>query len=177
MKRYIPLFLILMVALPFSCTKQDREATILTQEANIDRYLSSKFPDSTVIRLNGSNKVVLTKVVSKDSLEFGDSLYFYYAGFIFSNGPGTMFATNWEEAAEANKFYLTNPDYSIMKVKYERNSFIPGLTHGLFGVREGEQSVIVFSAKYGFNNTSVYNIPKLSPLLYQVFIDKVIKAQ
>lgn len=170
MKKAILLFIMSVTLL--SCSS-DKEATIINQESSIDTYITRTFPDSLVIRNNGSNRVVMSRNTDADSLSFGDSLYFYYAGYVFTSAPSSLFATNIEELG--TKFAITNPDYSPMKILFTENCMVPGLVNGLYGTREGEHSIIIFSAKYGFYNDIVYNIPKLSALLYEVFIWKVIK--
>lgn len=153
-----------------SCTKQDRENTIISQEAAIDTYISS-LSGVTVIRNNGANRVVLT-AGSGEVATVGDSLYIKYAGYIFSNGKGGLFVTNDSTIALENGFH---PQASPEKIKLGETDLISGLKTGLEGVTQGEHCYILFSAKYGYNNTVVYNVPKLSPLFFEVWIDKVIK--
>ena len=52
---------------------------------------------------------------------------------------------------------------------------ISGLVNGLYGVRQGEHCILLFSARYGFYDSYVYNIPKLSALAYEIWVDRVIK--
>lgn len=167
-----PLLILAALFLMYSCASE-KEAKIISQEANIDSYISRQFKDSLVIRNSGSNRIVLFRDVAADSLAFGDSLYLYYAGYVFTSGPSTIFATNVESLAD--KFKITNPDFSPKKILFTQDSMIPGLVNGLIGAREGEHSIIIFSAKYGFYDDKVYNIPQLSALLYEVFVDRVVK--
>lgn len=160
-----------------ACTRQDEEATMIAQEEQIDQFISRQ-TDKQVFRRNGSNRIVLEPgEASADSLEFGDSLRFFYAGYIFSNGPGSLFATNHAETAAGNGFSLTDASYEPVSVRFRSGELIPGLENGLFGVRSGEHAYIVFSAKYGFGKETVYNIPKLSPLIYEVWIQQVKKSR
>jgi hypothetical protein len=165
---------IMVMILLFSCNS-DRETTITSQEAKIDSYISSKFADSTIVRNNGSNRIVLERNIAADSLVFGDSLHYYYAGYVFSSSPSSLFATNVESVAQHYSFNLTDSDFSVKKILFTENSMISGLVSGFQNVREGEHCIILFSAKYGFYNSKVYNIPKLSALAYEVWVDKVIK--
>ena len=82
-KTYILLLTVLPALLLFSCN-DEKELTIADQEAAIDSYISQNFQDYPVIRRNGSNRIKLdtTAITLEDSLEFGDSLHFYYAGYI-----------------------------------------------------------------------------------------------
>lgn len=159
----------------FSCSANEKQNTIIQQEESIDKYLSSTYPDSVVIRRNGSNKVITKHSHSGNVLEYGDTLYMYYAGFVFQNRPTMLFVTNWESVAQEYGFGLTDMNTDILKVPYSDHSFIPGLNDGLYGMREGEAATIVFSAKYGFGDRSVYAVPSLSALLYHVLILKIDK--
>lgn len=154
-----------------SCTKQDRENTIISQEAAIDSYISSLDPIE-VVRNNGSNRVVVSAGKSGTEAAKDDSLYIRYAGYIFSRGKGALFVTNDADVASRNSFPQQESPY---KMKLGSTDMVSGLANGLEGVKEGEHCYIIFSAKYGFNNTVVYNIPKLSPLFFEVWVDKVIR--
>lgn len=155
------------------CTKEDRENTIITQEANIDSYISS-LNGNRVVRNNGSNRVVLDE--AQDSTIFaesGDTLHLRYSGYTFSSGPGILFVTNDTTTANEKEFPLQE---SPLIVRLGDNTLVQGLEYGLYGVREGEHSYIIFSAKYGFNNSIVGIVPKLTPLLYEIWVDKIIKV-
>ncbi len=168
---YIILAMISML-LAFSCTKQDRENTIVSQEEAIDSYINS-MPDATVVRNGGSNRIVIDSGNAGGSeVAVGDSLYIRYAGYIFSRGKGALFVTNNEDVAKEQEFpCMEAPE----KIKLGSTGLVKGLELGLNGVREGEHCYIIFSAKYGYNNTQVSNISKLTPLFYEVWVDKVIK--
>lgn len=156
----------------FSCTKQDRENTVIDQEKRIDTYISS-LTDVRVVRRDGSNRIVVKEGPSgADTLAAGDSVRFYYAGYVFSGGKGDLFVTNNAEVAQENNFVT---DGAAEKKKVDKKDLIPGLYSGMIGAREGETCHIVFSAKYGFDNTVVYNIPKLTPLFFEIWIEEVIK--
>ena len=171
MSRIIYTLVIICAMSLMSCTKQDRENTIISQEASIDSYIES-LSDKTVVRNGGSNRVIITDGVDGTEVAVGDSLYIRYAGYIFSRGKGALFVTNDETVAEAASFPVQE---APMKIKLGSTELISGLSSGLLGVKEGEQCYIMFSAKYGFNNKVVYNIPKLSPLFFEIWVDKVIK--
>ena len=156
-----------------SCTKQDRENTVIDQEARIDSYIS-QLPDlMRVVRREGANRIVTEEgPAGADTLARGDSVLFHYAGYVFANGKGALFATSREEVAESYGFVT---DGEPQKRKIDRDDLIPGLYNGLIGARKGEACQIVFSAKYGFGNTPVYKLPRLTPLLFEVWIEDVIK--
>lgn len=165
------IFVLLSVILLAACTKEDRENTIVNQEESIDRYISS-LEGVRIARNGGSNRIVYTEGTGADSLAVGDSVKFHYAGYIFSGGKGTLFATNNEEIAAGHDFPLSG---GLEKRVLGGSSMVSGLTNGLVGAKKGEKCDIVFSAKYGFNNTVVYNVPKLSPLIFEVWIEDIVK--
>ncbi len=152
-----------------SCAKEDRNLMLINQEEAIDRYISSQ-KDVRIARNGGSNRLVFTEGKGTDSLEVGDVVNFYYAGYIFSNGKGSMFATNNPQVAQNSNFPLSGGVESKVVGKGE---MIDGLDKGLVGVRAGEMCQIVFSAKYGYDNEAVYNVPKMSPLIFEVWVESI----
>ena len=157
------------------CAKEERELVYANQEIAMEKYLKGKFPNDSIIRNNGSNRVIIDSSASASILEYGDTLYLFYAGYVFNGSPAALFATNVKSVAESAKFTLTDADFSPLVVQYNQGVFVEGLENGLSGVREGEHSIILFSAKYGFGNDAVYNIPKMSALIYEVWIDRIKK--
>ena len=147
MSRQIHIMIVVLVTLAgaFSCANEDKKLTIADQEAAIDSYISQNYANNTVVRRNGSNRVILdtTSVNIQDSLVYGDSLYFYY--------------------------------YSVRKILFTKGCLVNGLENGMYGVKDGGHCIILFSAQYGFYDSYVYNIPKLSALAYEIWVDRVIK--
>lgn len=163
-----------------SCANEEKALTIADQEAAIDSYISGNFSGYPLVHRNGSNRITVDTTAEgtvTDSLVYGDSLYFYYAGYIFNSSPSSLFATNNKDVAEQNGFTTDNPDYSVKKVLFTDGCMVSGLVNGLYGVREGGHYIILFSAKYGFYDTYVYNIPKMSALAYEIWVDRVIKKE
>ena len=172
--RNLTTLIICLIAI-VSCTKEDIKLTIAKQEESIEKFIQQRYAQNGIVRRNGSNRVIIDSSYVADSLEFGDSLHLYYAGYVFTNSPAALFSTNIKELAEKAGLNLTDQEFTVWKTLYTEDCFIPGLVNGLYGVREGEHSLILFSAEHGFYNETVYNIPKLSALAYEVWIDKVIK--
>lgn len=160
-----------MLAVLFSCTKEDRKNQLVQQEEAIDRYISS-LKNVRIARNGGSNRVVFTEGYGADSLALGDSVKFYYAGYIFSSGKGKLFATNDTTVALKNSFELSG---GIERRVLSSSDLVIGLANGLVGAREGEKCEVVFSAKYGFENDIVYNVPKMSPLIFEVWVEGIVK--
>lgn len=175
---HIILCLFIFTALT-SCKKESLLLTIAKQEENIDKFISTKYKDNEIIRKNGSNRIVIEKEKGADIfLEKGDSLYLYYAGYTFTSSPSRLFSTNIKEIAEKSNFELSDTTrYEVAKILYNKDNFIPGLYNGLDSISNKEHSIILFSAKYGFYNEEVYNIPKLSALVYEVWVDNIIKKE
>ena len=160
-----------MLAMLFSCTKEDRNNQLVTQEAAIDKYISS-LKNVRIARNSGSNRIVFTEGKGLDSLAVGDSVKFYYAGYIFSNGKGSLFATNDTTVAQKNGFELSG---GIERRVLSSKDLVRGLANGLVGAREGEKCEVVFSAKYGYDNDVVYNVPRMSPLIFEVWVEGIVK--
>lgn len=167
-KILIALFALLTLG---SCTKEDRKNTIVNQEESIDRYISS-LSNVRIARNGGSNRIVYTEGTGDETLAAGDSIKFYYAGYIFSNGKGQLFATNNEQVATDRDFPL---EQSVKKCILSNSDLVAGLALGLVGAKAGEKCDVVFSAEYGYNNTVVYNVPKLSPLIFEVWVEEIVK--
>lgn len=175
--RHIMIAALVTLAGAISCANEDKKLTIADQEAAIDSYISQNYANNTVVRRNGSNRVILdtTSVNIQDSLVYGDSLYFYYAGYVFTSSPSTLFSTNNQTVAEESGFTLSDPDYSVRKILFTKGCLVNGLENGMYGVKDGGHCIILFSAQYGFYDSYVYNIPKLSALAYEIWVDRVIK--
>lgn len=173
MKKFIVSLIFLMGCLS-ACTKQDRDNMIIDQEKNIDTYISTFLNQNTeyrVVRNGGSNRVVIAEGTGEDIVS-GDSVIFRYAGYVFSNGKGTMFATNHLDLAEETDFQV---DSALERRVVGEAGLLAGLNNGLIGAKQGEVCNIIFSANYGYGNTVVYNVPKLSPLFFEIWIDRVVK--
>lgn len=170
-------FAVASAAALLSCSKEEKELTIADQEAAIETYINQNFQQYNIVRRGGSNRIVVdtTVVDAADSLEYGDSLYFYYAGYVFTSSPSALFSTNNEYLATESGYSLTSQDFSVRKVLFSKGSMIKGLENGLYGVKDGEHCVILFSAKYGFYDDYVYNIPKLSALAFEIWVEDVVK--
>ena len=120
---------------------------------------------------NGAVRVIIDPAASSARmLQKGDSVYFHYSGYIFSGGKGSLFATNDSEVAEAAGFITDGNPFNI---KYGSSALLEGLRLGLEGVQEGEHCYIIFSARYGYGNQIMANLPKLTPLLFEITVDKI----
>ena len=61
MSRQIHIMIVVLVTLAgaFSCANEDKKLTIADQEAAIDSYITQNYANNTVVRRNGSNRVIL----------------------------------------------------------------------------------------------------------------------
>ena len=183
-----------------SCVKDKLEETYSRQETQIDTYLtrnrvvkrdSTKMEvtpntedptknDTTKVKVewedtldvvynNGAARLIKTEGTGPELTENG-AVSFYYAGYIFSSSPSTLFATNHRETAEGANFELTDADYELIEADMTKARMIDGLRNGLIGVRSGEECEIVFSGKYGFGDEIFGTIPVNSALLYKIWV-------
>ncbi len=166
------LFIIcLAVVFAIGCDKEDRKNTYADQESRIDAWANSVGAEYRVVLNSGVVRVVVDEG-SGSELQKGDSLYFHYSGYVFSNGKGGLFYTNDKEVAEEAGFVT---DGKPIGIKYGSSALLKGLSLGLEGVKEGERCYIVFSARYGYGNQIIANLPKLTPLFFELTIDKILK--
>ena len=199
MKNKIILLLILCMSAA-SCVKDKLEETYSRQETQIDTYLTRNrvvkrdsiqiiitpnaddptMNDTTkvkgewedtldVVYNNGAARLIKTEGTGPELTENG-AVSFYYAGYIFSSSPSTLFATNHRETAEGAKFELTDADYELIEADMTKARMIDGLRNGLIGVRSGEECEIVFSGKHGFGDEIFGTIPVNSALLYKIWV-------
>ena len=141
-----------------SC-ESDKALSIVNQEKAIDTYITSKYPNNEVVRNGGSNRIIISRDSSRmmPKIAKGDSAYIYYRGYVFTNSPSTLFA-------EDSAF-----------VKVGSGKLIPGLDNGLVDAELGEESLILFSAKYGYYDQSVGLVPSMSALMFDVFVSMIKK--
>lgn len=199
MKNKIILLLILCISAA-SCVKDKLEETYSRQETQIDTYLTKNRVvkrdsiqiiitpnaddptknDTTKVKVewedtldvvynNGAARLIKTEGTGPELTENG-AVSFYYAGYIFSSSPSTLFATNHRETAEGAKFELTDADYELIEADMTKARMIDGLRNGLIGVRSGEECEIVFSGKHGFGDEVFGTIPVNSALLYKIWV-------
>ena len=183
-----------------SCVKDKLEETYSRQETQIDTYLTRNRVvkrdsiqiiitpnaddptknDTTKVKVewedtldvvynNGAARLRKTEGTGPELTENG-AVSFYYAGYIFSSSPSTLFATNHRETAEGAKFELTDADYELIEADMTKARMIDGLRNGLIGVRSGEECEIVFSGKHGFGDEIFGTIPVNSALLYKIWV-------
>lgn len=172
----VGIFLLLgFINLFTSCAKQDREIIIAQQIKDIETFAMSAANSSKRLVLNnGSTRLVISEGAG-DTLAVGDSVVFDYAGYIFQSGLGTLFDTNVESISDVLGINIYNRGFDCGESIVGRGKLIKGLDLGFIGAKIGEQSYIVFPANLGFDNTNIGLVPKMSALIYEVWIKEIKK--
>ena len=167
------LLLLIVAIISGSCVKDKLETTYSKQETQIDTYLSRNSvsgTDTLAIEYNNGSARLVRKEGEGDRLTENGAVSFYYAGYIFTSSPSTLFATNHQETAEKAGFNVTDPDYEILEADMRDTRLLDGVRNGLIGVRAGEECEILFSGKYGFGNEIFGIIPANSALLFKIWV-------
>ncbi len=169
--RYIISIVIIITI--FSCAKEDEKNNIAQQEEQIEKYINS-LEDAKVIFSDSDVWRVITKDGNSEKVaKPGDSIFFYYAAYIFSNGKGRLYHTNIKEVAVANNFNIDMNQFEIKKDIVGKGKLIKGLDIGLIGAAKDEECAIIYSAKNGFGNQQVGLVPKLSAHYVEVWIKDI----
>lgn len=174
-KKFSILFTFLaMIMAGTSCIKEKLELTYTSQEDKIDKYIEAaikKDTTATVVRNNGSNRLILVHGEGEELGENGQ-IAFYYAGYTFNGNVSSsnLFVTNHEQTAIDANLGLTDAQYELYEINMADAQLIEGLRNGLLGVKGGEECEILFSGKYGFGNETFGLIPANSALLYKIWV-------
>lgn len=144
-------------AIVSACTLNDKLALCVTQEENIEKFIAEKYADSTVfVTETGISRITMLHS-SGAVAQKGDSVIFFYQGYIFNNGPGVQFSEG------------------VMKTKLGDGELIKGLDEGMVGMALGEEAYIAFSARNGFFNEAVGAIAPMTPLIYYIALEDIYK--
>ncbi len=175
MKKIITIVLSCLFILITGCTKQDTELQLAEQIKNIDSFTKSQVAGGKRLVVNkGSSRVIIAEGEG-DEIMAGDSVAFDFAGYVFQSGLGTLFETNVLEIAENLGINIYNRGYDFGKGVIGKSMFIDGLDKGLLGAKMGEHAYIVFPANLGFAKKDVGLVPKMSPLIFEVWIKTIKK--
>ena len=199
MKSIILILLVICLATS-SCVKEKLETFYSKQDTQIDAYMTKarvvkrdsikleitpnaddptkndttkvkvEWEDSLdVIYNKGAVRLVKTEGTGP-ALEEGGAVSFYYAGYVFTSNPSSLFATNHQETAAGAGFTLTDDEYQIFEADMWSTRLLEGVRNGLIGVKSGEVCEIAFSGKYGFGDEVFGTIPVNSALLYKIWV-------
>ena len=194
------IFIVLIVLSVLSCSKTDIGLQEESQEKKIDTYLENfietehkrraeeeiedreegrdkkeYYPKSLELKIVEGSRVVLLEAIKGGGdihLERGDSVYFYFAAYTFGSAPTSLFSTNIYSLVSEN---LKDADLLPKKMLYDSDNLLPGLYNGLNEVKAGDHLIVAFSSKYGFGNSAMATVPKMSPLYYRILIEKIVK--
>ncbi|MDD4920353.1 MAG: FKBP-type peptidyl-prolyl cis-trans isomerase [Bacteroidales bacterium] len=178
MRTYLVLLAGLLLAVA-SCTKEDRKLMLIKQEEEIDQFVQTLIKD-TVYYQKGVVRAVLEPgkpVTPADTLTTGDTVYFYYAGHVFSRGKGELFHTNSDSVAAVYNRTLSADQAVVRSGVTGQGKFLKGLDYGFMGMSAGEHTYLIFNAEYGYGNTTVGQVPLMSPLLFEIWIERIVKKQ
>lgn len=189
------LIMLILCTMASACVKEKIEETYSKQETRIDDYLTKnqtmqrdsiatvtdpetgetiekvvQWTDTLRIEYNNGSARLVKEEGDGEALTENGSVSFYYAGYLFSGSPTTLFTTNHQETAESSNFVLTDADYEIFMADMRSVELLDGLRNGLIGVRAGEECEILFSGKYAFGNHIFGTIPANSALLFKIWV-------
>lgn len=158
-----------------SCKKIDEDVSSSKQVERIETYLATKTEpftiDSDVYR-------VKTNVVDNSSniaLAVGDSLYIFYAQYIFNTAPGLLFNTNIKAVAEGDGIDSEAMVYEPLGLKYGESNIIAGLEIGLRNGIKGDSLMLYITSENAFKDKANGVVPKNSSIAMFVSIDKIVK--
>jgi len=178
MRTYLVLLAGLLLAVA-SCTKEDRKLMLIRQEEEIDKFVRNLVKD-TVYYQKGVVRAVLEPgkhAGPADTLATGDTIYFYYAGHVFSRGKGALFHTNSDSVAKAYNRTLPEDQSAIRSGVTGEGKFLKGLEYGFTGMSAGEHAYLIFNADFGYGNETVGQVPRMSPLLFEIWVERIVKKQ
>ena len=169
----------------WGCTSQNIETSFANQESRIDAYINNltlqiKDQDGNVIEERkpevvhhkGSNRVIINDGEG-EALSAGGSVTFFYAGYVFTSSPSSLFATHHKETAESSGWTITDPDYNAVTLDLNDKNITEGLRNGLAGTRAGEECMIIFSGKYGLGKKRLGAVPANSALCYHIWVESI----
>lgn len=145
-------------SLLFSCESENALA-VVSQEEKIEKYVSGTYPDNEIVRNSGSNRVIVSAGDSSEFVAKGDSVTMSLTGYVFNGQPSTEFFS------------------SDVTLRVDEKDMIPGLCNGLVGATPYEESVILFSARYGYYDSAVGLVPSMSALMFKVTVLDIIKKK
>ena len=156
MKHLLRILLAALVSLTALSCESEKALELVNQEAAIDKYITGHYADNTVVRNEGANRVILTEGTGA-TLAAGDTVDMQLTGYVFTTAPGTQYMSE------------------RVRTVVGKGKLLPGLDNGLIGAAEGENSLILFSAKYGYYDETVGVVPAMSALCFDVLVLEIVK--
>ena len=95
-------------------------------------------------------------------VEYGDSVSFDFAAYLFSSSIGALYYTNVKEWIPAKDLEVLNPEYwdfSTRRIKLGSASLVKGLEYGLVNSRQNDSLLLFMTSDlvYGTENMGVVN--------------------
>lgn len=170
------LLLVFLIFIIISCAKQEIDNETTQQETQIEDFVQDLGAEEVVVN-NGVWRAVMERGEEGDDniVAEGDSIIYNYACYIFSSGKGELFDSNLFSLSES---LGTNMDYNYFEPRdgvVGKGKLISGLDIGLIGAQKGERCYVIFSSRHGFGNVQMGIVPKMSPLLIEVWVLEVKK--
>ena len=109
-------YLSITLLLIFSCSKEEEKLNNTRQEEMIEKYVSSLEGANVIFNDIGVWRIIENEGNNNIIAKPGDSIFFYYAAYIFSNGKGKIYDTNVKEIAIENNF---NVDFNLFEIRKE----------------------------------------------------------
>jgi hypothetical protein len=173
-KAFTLIVLSLLLIFLNSCSKEERANLMTQQESQIESYIKT-LQDKRVEVLDGVWRVVFEEGSGNREAASGDSVVFNYAAYIFSSGKGALYDTNVKSIADEAGIYRELSHFVPKKEVLGKGRLLSGLEKGLISAKPGESSYVIFSARHGFGNVQTGLVPKMSPLLIEVWLIEVKK--
>ena len=168
--RHISILIALTICFSIGCSKSENDERLEKDNALIERELKSK-------KINFTKHNNVYHAIQKKGYGYmvapGDSVAFWYVGYIFGQG-NFIFDTNVPEIALKAGLDTSVISFDPIVVIAGDNKLIEGIGRGLMQCREKEFASIYFSSILGFGGHSVGPVPAWSPLGYDILIFSVI---
>ncbi len=157
-----------------SCSDTLLQEDIDEQVTNIESYLDNGKFDYT--REGDLFKVVNPVTPSTQiSLQEGDSLYFYFAQYLFTSTIGALYYTNIEHLATEANMDLMGLSYEPLAVKYGTTPLIEGYEIGLNGAMQGDTLTLFMTSELAYGDKYISTLDKNQSIASVVIIEKIVK--
>ena len=183
MKKKITTFasaLSVLVLFACSCSKDTDTSIAASQEKVIEALVSSLLSSnegSYAVYNGGATRVVFNRGEGSDSLSANGSATLYYAGFTIpsaSISTANLFSTNNKEFAEAASWSVSDSAvFQSVVLSPSDKGLLSGIRKGLVGVHKGEESLILFTSRYGFGGNQNGTINAHSALAYHIWVEDI----
>ena len=163
-----------------SCSKDSDTSIAANQEKIIETLVNSLLSSNEgayAVYNDGATRVVFNRGESSDSLAANGSATLYYAGFTLPSAAistANLFVTNYKEFAEAASWSVSDSTvFQSITLSPSDNGLLSGIRKGLVGVHKGEESVILFTSRYGFGGKQNGTINAHSALAYHLWVEDI----